>query len=280
MNRECWFYAKACILGDGSLTRIQRKNSSTVMISFTHSTKQKPWLEQKANRLNALMGRSCKVGERKSFDSRTGKTYGSCQFSLTSKELLPLYELAYPGKKKTFTEELLEGLTEEHLAVFWADDGNLEPVRRIGRLNLYEPEEQCLLVKRWITSVCGAVGRYEDYERQGVGRLRFPASEMIKIAMAIKPYLHPTMLYKIDMQYKNNTKAKALLTASSPNRITLDDIPSLESMTRTELNTLAKSLGVSYVKHGNNESVRKRIMDILVDDKNPRVQGTEQSVKI
>lgn len=280
MNRDCWFYVKACVLGDGSLTHLQRNTCSTVMLSFTHSTKQKPWLMHKAERLNALMGRSCNVGERSAFDKRTSKTYGSCQFAITSKELLPLYEIAYPEGRKTFSEELLEGLNEEHLSILWADDGNIEPKRRIGRLNLYEPENQCNIVNEWIASLCGAVGRYEDYEKQGFGRLRYPASEMLKIANAIRQHTHPTMLYKIDMQYKNNTRAKRQLnTASSPN-VTIETLPELSSMTHREWGSLAKGLGVSSVRNGTKESLRQRIIEVIMDDKNPRVQGTEQSVKI
>jgi hypothetical protein len=88
------------------------------------------------------------------------------------------------------------------------------------------------------------------------------------------------MLYKVDMQYKNNTRQRALLAASSPNRMSVDELPALESMTHKEWGCLAKSLGVSATRNGTKKSLRQRIIDILVDDKETRVQDTERSVMI
>lgn len=232
------------------------------MLSFTHCTQQKPWLQAKADRLNAIFNRNCTVGEREQYDERTSKTYGTCQFSLTSKALIPLYEIAYPGGKKQFTEELLEGLGAEHLAVLWADDGGLEPKARVGRIHVYEPEDQCNIIIDWVKSVCGAIGRYEDYEKVKTGRVRYPATEMIKIAIAIKPYLHESMFYKINMQYKNSTKVKLMLAASSPNNElpTIESLPSFSELTVREWRVIAKSVGVSAVNHGSKESLRERII--------------------
>lgn len=263
MDKDNWLFVKSCILGDGSLTPIRRQNRNTVMISFTHCKQQKTWLQAKADELNAVFDRKCVVGERQQFDARTNRTYETCQFSLTSQKLLPLYEIAYPNGKKQFTKELLDELDARHLAVLWADDGNLEPKARVGRLNLYEPENQCNIVNNWIKSVCGAHGRYEDYEGNGFGRLRFPASEMIKIALAIKSYLHKSMSYKIDMQYKNSTKVKLLLSASSPNNElpSLDTLPEASELTAAQWWAIAKQVGVSAYKRGTKEELRQRIVE-------------------
>lgn len=250
-------------MGDGSLTK--RKNRNAVMLSFTHCQVQLDWLQTKANRLNNIFGRKCVVSSDSYFDSRTNKIYHRCQYSMTSKVFLPLYEIAYPNGKKLFTEELLDGLTEEHLAVLWADDGNLEPKNRIGRLNLYVPEQECNVVNEWISNLTGAVGRYEDYEKQGFGRLRYPASQMVKIAKAIKPYLHQSMLYKIDMQYKSNTKARLILAASSPNNElpTIESLPQVSEQTAKQWQALAKKVGLSFCNHGTKEQLRARIVETL-----------------
>lgn len=265
MNESGYLFTKACLLGDGSLTRITRQGRNTVMISFTHSLKQKPWLEYKASRLNEIFGRSCSIGDREVKDLRTGSTNFSCQFSLTSKDLIPLYELAYPKGVKTFSESLLEGLGAEHLAILWADDGNLSTPKRIGRLNLYEPIEQCEIVNRWVESICGAVGRYEDYEGNGTGRLRYPASEMVKIAIAIKPYLHPMMFYKVDMQYQRNVPIRNLLAASSPNQDLprIDELPQVDEMTSAQWSALAKKVGVPAYKRGTKTQIRERVISLL-----------------
>jgi hypothetical protein len=151
------------------------------------------------------------------------------------------------------------------LAIAWADDGNLEPKERIGRLNVYQPEDECQVVASWIESVCGAKARYEDYEKKGVGRLRFPASEMARIATAIKPFTHPTMIYKIDMQYKRNTGTRIKLAASSPNNDlpAIEDIPEVSAMSALEWIALSKRIGVPRYKEGTKENIRKRIIETL-----------------
>jgi hypothetical protein len=264
LDKESWFFVKSCLLGDGSLTPITKNGRNTIMLSFTHCTQQKPWLQAKADKLNAIFNRNCKVGERDVFDQRTGKTYGSCQFSLTSKEFIPLYEIAYPNGKKQFTEKLLEGLGAEYLAVLWADDGGLEPKARVGRIHAYEPEDQCNIIIDWVKSVCGAVGRYEDYEKVKTGRIRYPATEMMKIVIAIKPYLHESMFYKIDMQYKNNTKVA--LAVSSPNDEVpeLDLLPEVDELSWSEWSALAKKAGVAASKNGSKQSLRQRIVEVLM----------------
>lgn len=263
MGKDDWLFVKSCILGDGCLTPIRKQGRNTISISFNHCKQQKTWLQAKGDRLNAIFERNHVVGERQQFDARTNKTYNTCYFKITSVKLLPLYEIAYPNGKKQFTKELLDGLDARHLAVLWADDGNLEPRARVGRLNLYDPEEQCNVTSSWIQSVCGAVGRYEDYEGNGFGRLRFPASEMIKIALAIKPYLHESMFYKINMQYKSSTKVKLLLLASSPNSELplLDTLPETSELTAAQWWAIAKQVGVSAYKRGTKEELRQRIIE-------------------
>ena len=235
------------------------------MISFTHSQEQKSWLEAKAQKLNEVFGRNCTVGDGDYYDKRTGKTYKRSQFALTSKDLIPLYEVAYPGGVKTFTPELLEGLGKEHLAVVWADDGCLEKKERIGRLNLYEPEDQCNIVATWIESICGAKGRYEDYEKSGIGRLRFPASEMLKIALAIRDFIHPSLFYKVDMQYKRSTSVAFALTASNPNvKLPLiDEVPELSELTRKEWYGYAESIGLTVPGSRTSKEIRTRIINGL-----------------
>lgn len=263
MNREDWLFVISCVLGDGSLTPIRNKN--TVMISFTHCEKQRSWLQEKADRLNQIFGRSCTVGFSSYFDERTGNRYESCQFALTSQKLIPAYQLIYPQGKKVFSKALLTDLTCEHLAVLWADDGSLEPKHRVGRLNLYEPQDQCQLVIDWIQSICGAVGRYEDYQGEGVGRLRFPPSEMMKITLAISPYIHHSMIYKIDMQYKRNTSIRqAFLIASSPIHLpTLDTLPLVDDLKHKQWEALAKKLCIADTRNKSKIQLRECIVQVL-----------------
>jgi len=264
MDDDCLLFVKSCILGDGCLTHITRQGINTVMISFTHCKAQKGWLQAKADKLNALFNRKCVVGEGEQYDIRTNKTYQTCQYSMTSKQLLPMHKMAYPNGKKRFSEELLKGLKAEHLAVLWADDGGLEPKCRVGRLHMYVSEDECNIISNWVTSICGAVGRFEDYEKSGVGRIRYPATEMAKIVLAIRPYIHQSMSYKVDMQYKSNTKNA--LTVSSPNKQlpALDTLPKVSGLNWDQWSELAKSVGVSSCRHGSKTELRQRIIDALI----------------
>lgn len=271
-------FVKACILGDGCLSYINRVNTQTVMYSMNHCLVQKDWLVWKADELNKRFNRNCKVSEKDVFDKRTNKFYQQVSYTVTSKEFIPLYNLAYPNNKKLITTKLLEDLTLEHLAIFWADDGNLEPKARVGRLNIYKPEDECLIIADWIESLCNAIGRYEDYEGQGFGRLRFPATEMHKLAPAIKPYIHPLFSYKIEMQYKNNTRKSRMLAASSPDfdLPNIDDLPNAKDIKHTEWQAIAKKIGMPDSKNGTKEALRKRIIDwinLIQDDKAPRKQN-------
>lgn len=261
MENIDWAFVTACIIGDGSLTEINRHNG-TVMLSINHCIKQKPWLEFKADKLNAIFGRKCKVTEKTTFDDRTQKSYEGCTYSTTNQLLKPLYALAYPNGKKHFSEELLKDLTAEHLAVLWADDGNLEPHDRIGRLNLYDPEPQCKVVANWIESICGAVGRYEDYEKNGIGRLRYPPSQMSKIVLAVRPYLHPSMFYKIDMQYKNNTRNSNAVSNPSI-EYTVETLPLVSDKPHCWWAALAKEAGLPRYKEGGKENIRARLVGLL-----------------
>lgn len=264
------------LIGDGSLTRITKGNG-TVMLSFTHSTKQLGYLSYKAQMLNAVLGRDCNIGVRSSFDVRTGKTYESCQWSVTHQGLKPVYNAVYPDGKKTFSLDWLSKCGLQGLALAWMDDGNLEPKARVGRLNLYEPEDQCLVVAKWIEGLTGAVGRYEDYEGNGTGRLRFPTSELVKIVLAVRDFIHPTMEYKIALPFKNS--GKNALAVANPNKFpyTLATLPLESQLKYSDWRVLLKSFSVARPVQDSKAGMRKAIVDALEmfeGDKTPRAQST------
>lgn len=263
------------LIGDGSLTKIAKGNG-TIMISFTHGIKQFDYLSHKAQMLNEVFGRNCKVGRRSGFDARTGKTYESCQWSLTSQLLKPVYEDVYPQGKKVFGP-WLSNCSARGLAIAWMDDGNLEPVARVGRLNLYESEEQCSIIADWIADLCGARARYEDYEGNGTGRLRFPTTELVKIVNCIREYIHPSMEYKVTLPFKNS--GKNALAVANPNEFpyTLGTLPEVNDLSYKAWRKLLKNFSVARPALDNKAGMRQAIVEALETfegDKAPRAQST------
>lgn len=241
------------------------------MISFTHGIEQLAYLEWKAKKLNSIFGRSCKVGAGSYIDKRSGKEYRRAQFAITSQLLDPLYEEIYVNGKKTYSSKWLSRLGLEELAVVWMDDGNLEPKKRVGRLNVYEDKSQCQIIANWIQSLCGAIGRYEDYENNGTGRLRYPPTEMVKIVNAIRQFMLPEFNHKIALQYQRNHDSCASdFVANPPSDLpySLNNLPLLESLTYNQWRDLAKlykvarSNTVSETKEYFREVVKNRLNEI------------------
>lgn len=264
------------LIGDGSLTKIAKGNG-TVMLSFTHGIQQLSYLSYKAQLLNAAMSRNCNIGVREGTDPRTGKVYKSCQWSVTHQGLKSVYSDVYPKGKKIFSEAWLSKCGLQGLAIAWMDDGNIEPKSRVGRLNLYEPEDQCRVVADWIESLTGAVGRYEDYEGHGVGRLRFPTTELVKIVIAIRDFIYPTMAYKVTLPFKNS--GKNALAVANPNKFpySLETLPTIDELSYLDWRNLLKKFSVSRPKKDNKAEFRRTIvetLEVFEGDKTPRVQST------
>ena len=203
-------FTKACTLGDGCLGR--PKNKQTCYISFTHSEKQKFFLEWKLEKINKELGTNGSVNSREGFDKRTGKYYQSCQAMVTSKKLLSFREELYPSGKKQISKKYLDGLGLEALAVFWMDDGCVVSSNNVGLLATYCDIEQATTIAQWIHDLTEVNPKL--YLDRGLYRLRITRSEMPKFIHTIKPHMLSGFSYKVSLQFKNKTKSSVLYAAS------------------------------------------------------------------
>jgi len=109
------------LLGDSSIHKdhINRETSNSYRYSITHSAKQKEYLEHKRNLLSKDL--NCEFPmlcyNKKVDHYRLQKCHPVFGNSL--------YELIYSNRIKTFTRKVLNLLTNEGIAIWYMDDGNL-----------------------------------------------------------------------------------------------------------------------------------------------------------
>lgn len=164
------------------------------------------------SKVNQELKTNGKVYSRKVYDKRTLKTYDSCQSMVTSKLLVPLREQFYPYGKKKFSQDYLDGLGLEALAVFWMDDGCVVSSNNVGLLATYTSEEESKYIASWIHDLTGVSPKlYLDRKHY---RLRILSGEMPTFVTLLRPYTHSTLQNKVTLHYKNRTKNSELYAAS------------------------------------------------------------------
>jgi hypothetical protein len=194
----------AMSIGDGFVEKLNKSSKSSLIIR--HSSHQKDYIEWK-------------YSLDKNYWRYTPRHYDNCiglkkyhGFRIVSKPNLELGELRtklYPNDKKYISREIIENLDELGLAIWYMDDGCIDrPVGRnsMGILNTYcsspKAEEEIIiqtyLKDKWNlkTNINSGHGRF---------RLRFPHIEFCKFVEIIKPYIIPSMIYKIDTTMRLST---------------------------------------------------------------------------
>lgn len=264
-----------CCLGDGTLTAVG-KNKNSVMLSLRHGIQQKEYLVYKAEAVNKILNRNCKVSEYQVWDKRTEKYYQGCAYQVTVKEVLqPIRKMLYLDKEKQFTESLLNQLSLQALALWWMDDGNLVVAKRptakgvitkgarVGRLNVYRPLAETNAVGEWVKTLTGASYHSEQDGKSNYYRLRYHATELVKIVQQIAQYIIPSLKYKIDLQYKVSNANGLLLSEVNPNAICkFENIPSLDKWAWNEWTKLAKELRIPYYRSKSKSQLREEILKL------------------
>lgn len=209
-------FTLATAIGDGCIG-IPKQRPNSRYLSFTHSARQREYLQYKLQRVNEELGTTGVVSEaREIFDSRTGKSYQSCQAMVVSPVLRDHYALLYPRGKKEYTERLLGILGLEALAVFWMDDGCVvrsRYARNRGLLASYCSKQEASLLCEWINGLVdvGAV----PYKDRRYYRVRVNASRMPRLATALRPFVHSSMAYKVSLEFSHyNTCSRREYEAS------------------------------------------------------------------
>ena len=191
------------ILGDGSITKYKQGERNS-QLTIQHSGKQLEYLTWKRQ---LFIDAGFKVS--KIYD--VSRKYPSYRFNVNlGKEGNLLRHQLYPNGNKTITRHHLNYLDELGLAIWFMDDGTKQVSwKKDGRCSCralhisthnFTYEEQELMVKYFKVVWNVEVKIYKDRTKF---RLNINATNAKTFIDIIKPHIHPSMEYKIDLMYKN-----------------------------------------------------------------------------
>ncbi len=172
------------ILGDGHLSKVK---SPTLM--FGHCFKQREYIDHK---LEILKDLDFWRKDYQILNKKTGNTHGQIKaMSRANKVLCELYPLFYKDTIKIISNKMLEQFNEISLAYLFMDDGSGSPYNLQIATCGFDKESitnfRIFLLKKWEieTTVLSS----------NVVRIRQKSSQ--KFASLIKPYIIPSMEYKL-----------------------------------------------------------------------------------
>jgi len=184
------------LLGDGCLTKKQTEKNYALIIA--HSVKQKEYLWWKIEEISNLFTMQIQFYRNHYGETLSIQSYHHPFFT-------ELHKRFYSNGKKRVTEEILDELTPLSLAVWYMDDGTF----RIDKRNKYYSRGEARLstqgfdneslekIKKYFKEVW-------DIETtiQKEKTIRFGADNVGKFLDIVRPYIIPSMQYKIG-QYLN-----------------------------------------------------------------------------
>lgn len=188
-------------IGDGYISAYEDKRWDYIQyqISFIHCEKQKEYIEYKADLIHSIFG-----GKKPSVIKFNNNGYIGYKMKKTNKNLKYIRNIMYKNNKKIITEECLNYLTPETIAIWYMDDGSLGKKKRNGKIHAYElflctymsDEEHDLIINYFKTKWDVSFVKVKD--KSGF-RLRCGTKEARKFVKIIKDYVLPCMKYKIDI---------------------------------------------------------------------------------
>lgn len=193
------------LLGDASIPR-KLKGKGNHYIDITHSEKQLDYLNYK---IKLFKEHGFKVS---SIYKRKVKTYTVYSVHIYYENcpmvLNTLRWWFYHTGKKYFTYNMIKKLTPLGMAIWFMDDGsrvihyNKEHTKIKGRelyISTYMSREEHSSLIHYLSKFDIVCKEVRDRLRY---RLRMNATNSKKFIPIIKPYICPSMLYKVDLQYK------------------------------------------------------------------------------
>lgn len=198
-------------LGDSYLTPAHKRPN--VRMNYTHCPKQMAYGYWKKAVIEQLTPKPVRVYNRVA-KLNNGKSYEQISFESVSHPLFKrIRKLAYLNRKKTITERLLAYLTPLGLAIWYMDDGSINITKRDGKLRGRQiflhtacSEAEADTVRNYFLCTWGIIWKKFKI-RQDSDRFSLNANceNAIKFFQIISQNVHPSMRYKMDLQYYNNT---------------------------------------------------------------------------
>jgi len=203
MNKKFRGILIGMILGDATLRvrkDTQYPNTWHNVLSIKHGEKQKEYIEYKANLIHSMFG-----GKPITVRPINNSGYPGYLIYKSHKYFRILYKRMYKNGKKTFTSQVLNWLTPEGIAIWYMDDGSLCAKKRNGKihaydlyLNTYSTKEENEVIIQYFQDAYDI--HFTLSKNKGLYRIRCGTKEARKFIELVKPYIIPSMQYKIDMQ--------------------------------------------------------------------------------
>lgn len=222
MTKEEKDFVLACVLGDGCINKRIVNNTIQCRYLLKHSIKQKEYFDWKVSKLIPILSNG-KVNSKPSMEHNCGRSGITCvRYEKNHKYLKDLYYFIYENGKKTFSRKVLDRLTAEGVAIWYMDDGSLYNVKyttikeklvkyRTAQLTLstYISIEENNVIIKYFQEVWGVT--FRAVKDKGFYRLQCGTQEARKFIEIVRPYIHPTMLYKIDIKVGSSQHGTPLI---------------------------------------------------------------------
>ena len=178
-------------LGDGYITNSRYYKALVIR----HSEKQKEYLLFKKQLLEKMFfGRTIS----------TRSVQSGIQIAIGNNKLFSIYrKWLYPNGVK-YIPNILKYLDLQSIAIWYMDDGSLTAKKRNGKihgyeltLNTYVSKEENQLIINWFKENYSIL--FTQTKGKNKYRLRMGTKEAKKFTTLIQPYIHETMLYKINL---------------------------------------------------------------------------------
>lgn len=195
----------AMLLGDGSI-------SANNSFRMTHCAKQKEYLQWKINLLNKHGIKNCGL---KSYIStqgyKVGEEYWYTRLAV-NKFTKVLKRVFYKPRKVIANRKLLNRLTALGIAIWFMDDGHINHRKIKGRncgfyikIAICLPKQETQIVIDYFKEVWG-ISFYMFSEGKNTYSICCGTYEGIKFINLVKPYIIPSMKYKITYNLENRVK--------------------------------------------------------------------------
>jgi recombination protein RecA len=182
------------LLGDAYIPPLDVRGKNH-KLRYTHSKKQQDWAFYKAMRIN----KPFTVYQRDRYDKRTGNTYGSIEIlHNANSHFNDIYHTFYPNGKKVVTQDILNVLTPEAIAVWYCDDGSLyaNKKRYLCHLTLATnsfTDSERELIKEYFNSNYGL-----NFKSTSQGVIRLTNKSQVELFMShFAEYVPECMSYKL-----------------------------------------------------------------------------------
>lgn len=205
MNKKQKAILIGLAIGDGCIRseKHPKWNYTQNSIRFIHCEKQKEYIEYKAKKLHSIFG-----GRKPNIISFMNNGYPAYKMMKTDKYFKIIHDLLYKDGHKTITRKCLDYLTEEAIAIWYMDDGNLAKKRRDGKIHAYElylntfvSDEEHDVIIEYFRERWGV--KFARVKNNSGYRLRCGTIEARKFIKIVDKYVIDSMKYKTDISKKN-----------------------------------------------------------------------------